>query len=89
MLKIFIRLKKNLINYKMDPIVITTLIISIGSLVTSVLTHIKYSSCCGLKVVSYHPNDISSKNNDSPTTPLLSPSNALLSASNALMFNNK
>ena len=76
----------------MDPIVITTLIISIGSLITSVLTHIKYSSCCGLKVVSYHPTEGSNERfskNDLPTTPLLRASDSLLSASDALLFNNK
>jgi hypothetical protein len=38
----------------MDPVVITTLVIAIGSLATSILTHIKYSSCCGFRIEAYH-----------------------------------
>jgi len=44
----------------MDPVVLTSLIISIGSLLTSIITHVKHSSClyhC-IDFDTYNPNEI-------------------------------
>ena len=49
----------------MDALTITSIVMATASLITSVLTHIRYSSCFGMKVVAFHSK------NDEPTTPLL------------------
>jgi len=43
-----------------DPIVITAIIASVGSLILSVISHVKYSKCWGAEVIMKR---------NSPTTP--------------------
>ncbi len=39
----------------MEPVVVVSLIMATGSLLVSVLTHIKHSQCCGAEFSTYSP----------------------------------
>lgn len=39
----------------MDPITLTALITAVGSCIVSVLTHLKYSKCCGFEIETKTP----------------------------------
>jgi hypothetical protein len=54
----------------MDIATVAALIISVGSLTTSILTHIRFSSCFGFKVVAYHTSNSSSNSTPDETTPI-------------------
>ena len=47
-----------------DPLLITSVISGVGALIISVMTHLKYSECCGSKFVLRR---------SSPTTPNTTP----------------
>jgi len=55
----------------MDLLIIVAIISAVGALFVSVLTHIRYSSCWGMKIFTKKPDSGTS----TPTTPLLRPTN--------------
>ena len=54
----------------MDPVSLIAIISASSALVVAVLTHIKYSSCCGFKLRTTEGNE-SSPTTPSLTTPLI------------------
>ena len=55
----------------MDLSVVITLVISSVSLMTSILTHVKYSECWGFKLKTRNQKSDSPSPLDTPSSPLL------------------